>query len=1457
MGNAVNCFSISQSFGIVEPTNIVKEEKDSDMAEQHEEHPQVVDEVATEGDTTKIRAIAPTPPPHADEPLAQRANTADTAGTEDMLAPTLKMPALKKTRPLSTEPVIAPLHGSVSAPAPTAHLQATPLVASPINNDYDYTVSEVDVDIVTMLFNASHTPAEPPFVPVGRPDMDLLSQDERRNALSHASTQDELSEIDVDSVVLLDPVPVGRPYMDLLSQDELSEIDGASIVPLDEAHTDTPSSEEQEASNDVAPVDEPEVIVVQEQESEADARVEEENNEFVAPNAEATDEVLAESREESEGDEADEVLDEEQPIDTSTVVDETTPEEQPVHANERDTINEAVLVEEAEPINASTQTEEANPIDEPGLTEEKEEDFVGEEAGDVGEEPEDVGEEPRVVSEEAGDAREESGDIGEEGDVGEDKPSPLPYDEVRAEESGLSSPEPLVLDDVDTPFPRVSVEEYAAVPVTPAPPITPVPSVPVTPASGALPGRTAVAPSKKKRFSIWRIFGGMTLITVLLVSALLFSHELTTPHLYANALDPSTGNIKAQQDFGSYQDATTLTAPMYVSSSLLLGIHTSSTRNGESIVVLKNAKGKWRVNGQFAAPTMQGSFSTTTEGYILLEDAHKMQVWTTDGQLLWQLYGDQPTRGTHPFHAISDDQFVYTVKSVAHSEVAAYTIGDGKQRWIQTLNDTLAYSPPFLLDRNTLYIASDHNIVALNSLNGKLLWEKPYPSRTLLLQSDGQRNTLIAAGVQGLVALDPTNGSLRWSFRGQASNNTTLAQLYQATLATSSPAKGAVVYTSGIVWKMPQVQEQVWLYAVQASTGTLLWSQQIGSGFTSADAGRTLKPEIDTTNGLVLLQQQIDLHDQRVLAYDALTGTQRWSTEIHTIIGSSPLVLATKEGGLVLFTTSADSSLILHSLSLSSLLTLLLMIASGVSLFLFVLFSYPVEGLQSPIQAFLRAVGGLPHQVLRLWSHSRELFIAPLVLLIVGTSTLLYTQLNQLHESLYQVTARTGTTQWQHTNSPNSPSAQTLSVDTQGSMVINTIDNNLHVLQALDSNGGLRWQTFSSEGTFSLPTAAPQIGTLLVALSGHTALNYQFAPDDPAYSHALDHFLALSLFRRADGTLLWSSTVVYPDEQQQAVVLGTNTHSVYLSSTQTTATAVAGKSTYATQLFSINQATGTVEWRVFGPSEDVHAPHDNGTILLSKGQVFWQIAGVVYAIDSAVGQIAWRQPLVSDPPALLIQEEKQMTLTENALLLSRSDGVHALDVATGNLRWKLPIPSIPTAQSAAGILATNTAIIIYGNGQLQAFDIASKHPLWPAKPLTTIQRATVSADGKMLYLILLNTLANTAHTSDTASSSSLIALDIASGTIHWTFVPPGQAPFSNLSTNGIVYQNDILFTTICLSSAKASCTQERLYALDALTGTTLWKRDGASISDMHISQDGTTLVVRIANTAWNDLTTRF
>ncbi len=697
---------------------------------------------------------------------------------------------------------------------------------------------------------------------------------------------------------------------------------------------------------------------------------------------------------------------------------------------------------------------------------------------------------------------------------------------------------------------------------------------------------------------LWRTILTYALLALLLTSSALLWQDLTATHMYVNILDASSGNTVTQQDLGSYQNAVRLTAPLTVNStSAVLGVYAPEQSGTQQLLLLHKTTSSLLL--QHTVSLANGAITQDAHGHLLVESSDGLQVVTQDGQVIWHIQGQQPIHGVHPFAPTSDTKAVYTIASLTRSQIAAYALTDGRMHWTQTLPDTLEYAPPFVVDDATLYVASDHNVFALNSSDGTVRWEKPYAARTLLVEDKGQQHLLLALGPQGIQALQSDTGEVAWSFREDPTVSTLPTQFYQGVLSSPTGRNSNIVYATGVVWHIPNVREDVWLYAIDATTGTMRWSHQIASGPLGVDAGRLLQPLLDTENGMVVVQSAVRTDEYSIMAYDGRTGIQRWNTSITNRNSSSSLLFQLSKHTYAVFTTTTNSKIIFWTPSFYRMCILFLLFVSIVGLLL--LLFLPQERGRLRMQRVVHTINVSLTFVRRRWRYTYTVFALALLCVCIGISIFANVRSNQ-------------------------STSLVLATDMQGSVVTTDMGDNTHQLEALNANGTRQWALFSSEGTFSVPKAQTQTGTLLIALHGDTTRSYVLAEDDPAYPRPLDTMLALYLLDRGSGHILWQQVVSYPDEQQNAEVIGVDTTYIYVAGEHTLASSVDSNAKNVTmpQLFAVNKLTGTVDWRIFGPTQLANNQHNHSTLNIKDGQVLWHVANTIFTIDTNVGQIIGR-----------------------------------------------------------------------------------------------------------------------------------------------------------------------------------------------------------------------------------------
>ena len=930
-----------------------------------------------------------------------------------------------------------------------------------------------------------------------------------------------------------------------------------------------------------------------------------------------------------------------------------------------------------------------------------------------------------------------------------------------------------------------------------------------------------------------------------ITASLLLWQDVNETHLYLYDIDPANGQTLAQQDLGGYQGISSLSNPAQDQLALLLGV--SPTSSGQQqILTLAGSDTSWHVTRQFSAPGGRSTLSIAPGRLLAVEDAGGLQVMTSDGRALWQASGDAPALGAHPFAPALDSSTVYTIKSARQGIVAAYNAQNGSLRWSAQVDDTLNYAPPLLLMGDTLYVAGDHTLYALNTTSGGIHWKAAGAARTLLF-NQAQQPALIAAGASGLTAFDAQNGNVLWSFKGQpgasapnANGNgsgdaLTAAQFYQAGFLTTS----STVYATGITWDTRQAQQQLWLFAVDANTGKQDWSERLGTGFTNADGGRVFAPFIDAPHRLVMIEQAQADGSHTLSAFDTADGFLRWSIRLAAVSASAPDLTEAASANLGIFSAQTDAATALRAGSWLRLLLLALAAASLLSLIL--LWILPLRDWLGKTNRRLRR---LPHYLIaplrglkRLWRFSRLLFALTLVAAFICASILTYTQLNQQQPYVKQVGASDGKALWQRAES--SPATLT-GVDTQGELLVTGAGDHSYQLSALDSLGSPRWTIPSGQATFSFPQLATQAGTVLAVLNGPTTHDYRYAPDDPAYQNPLAHYLALYLLDSNTGRVLWQNDLFSAGALQDSLVLGADSQFIYIASRSLQNNMVA-------QLIAVDKMSGITAWRVYGPREQANVGADYGALLRQGRFLYWQVQNAVYALNPQTGQIAWRDAIAEVDANVSALEEGQMATGDGILLIRRSDMYHALDLVTGAERWTLIGLGVDDPRTPGGIIAAGSKFILYGNGSIEAFDTATLSILWKHIDLLAVSDVSLSQDGSLVYAVVFN------NVDGGRNEQALVAFDIDSNLVHWTFQPGAQAQLVYAGSRIIYNARGMIYVTACLPGSLGNCARQVLYGIDGQTGAARWNIGAGQISNAQLSPDENTITFQTNSSAWENL----
>lgn len=188
--------------------------------------------------------------------------------------------------------------------------------------------------------------------------------------------------------------------------------------------------------------------------------------------------------------------------------------------------------------------------------------------------------------------------------------------------------------------------------------------------------------------------------------------------------------------------------------------------------------------------------------------------------------------------------------------------------------------------------------------------------------------------------------------------------------------------------------------------------------------------------------------------------------------------------------------------------------------------------------------------------------------------------------------------------------------------------------------------------------------------------------------------------------------------------------------------------------------------------------------------------------------------------------------------------MYAIDAATGTVRWRHVSPPSPGA--AFGPIVSSAALadvpfeggsrrlVIFGSGpRMYALDAADGHEVWvhdasaglPASPTEYESSPLVHGD-----LVLVGRDTHNRPTTETGGvRGGLVALDVRTGDVRWTFEPEQEQP--GLGCGGVWGSPVLDAPAGRVYAASANCPHEEatwtpytnaVFALDAATGQPLW-----------------------------------
>jgi len=275
----------------------------------------------------------------------------------------------------------------------------------------------------------------------------------------------------------------------------------------------------------------------------------------------------------------------------------------------------------------------------------------------------------------------------------------------------------------------------------------------------------------------------------------------------------------------------------------------------------------------------------------------------SNGRLLWQR--TICTTGIES-DAVIADSTVYV--GTNDDQLLALDAVTGATRWTYTTGSNISSSPKVANGR-VYFGSSDSKFYALQAKTGQLVWS--YQTGGMFNQSGAAlvNGTLYAGSRDGyLYAIDEQTGSLKWRFDSGG-----------ISFEQSSPTvHNGIVYIASW-YNVPAFTQKGSIYAINATTGNLIWEKLPNTGFSSSpfandnricitgDGGQI--SVLATATGNTLWQKTIYANSSSpveakgviyvggggtgyIYAFDAVTGNEVWKFAIPgALMTSSPVVI--------------------------------------------------------------------------------------------------------------------------------------------------------------------------------------------------------------------------------------------------------------------------------------------------------------------------------------------------------------------------------------------------------------------------------------------------------------------------------------------------------------------------------------------------------------------------------------
>ena len=238
----------------------------------------------------------------------------------------------------------------------------------------------------------------------------------------------------------------------------------------------------------------------------------------------------------------------------------------------------------------------------------------------------------------------------------------------------------------------------------------------------------------------------------------------------------------------------------------------------------------------------------------------------------------------------STDGYVHAVDADSGDLLQRYAIGDEVSSFLAVAE-------------GVVYFDSTHGYVyAIDVDSRELLWQYERGATRVFSFLAATGGVVCFVSADGSVyALDATTGDLLWRTKPVLVHSSLAIVDGVVYYGSTGGPVYAVNPTTGIAWLTPIALANGYLYALDATTGALLWRYQMGSGSNVSDEGAVVRVSSSpaVADGVVYVGSS----DGYLHAVDAASGNLLWRYETEEGLTSSPVV-----GDGIVYFGSGDSS---------------------------------------------------------------------------------------------------------------------------------------------------------------------------------------------------------------------------------------------------------------------------------------------------------------------------------------------------------------------------------------------------------------------------------------------------------------------------------------------------------------------------------------------------------------------